>query len=100
MATLKLKMTLSQSEKRTMFLVDQRLLTKIWEEKRVSITIEFHQIDLRGQNGWEAHVITNEGVALFMTAKGEVRRWRQLNAAVKDLKEILPDLREFKVITI
>jgi hypothetical protein len=78
----------NETDQRIMFLVDQRLLAQMWEEKKVTLTVEFREADYRSQKGWEARILTEDGAALLMNARGEARRWRQLNAAISDLQEI------------
>ncbi|MBP1152525.1 hypothetical protein ACWJKU_19660 (plasmid) [Methylocaldum sp. MU1018] len=82
-----------------MFLVDQRLLAKMWIEQNGGIGIEFHPVPGKGpHNWWEAQVVTSQGRARVISARGGEKKWRDIGAAIRELKEILPGIREMKVI--
>lgn len=82
-----------------MFLCDTKSLVKLWTEKREGIEIHFYEVEhQKGGEGWEVHIVSqSEGRARFVSAKGEVRQFRQLNSAITELAEIVPELKEYKV---
>lgn len=81
-----------------MILIDQKSLAKVWEEKAGKADLELYKSTYKDAVGWELHVITADGRAQLVNAKGEIRYWRQLNSAAKELAELLPNLRSFLVV--
>ena len=81
-----------------MFFIDQRSLAKLWNEKNGKVEIELCEATYKDEIGWAAHVITNDGRARLINARSEIRYWRQLNSAAKELSRLLPGLQFFKVV--
>jgi len=81
-----------------MFLIDQKNLARMWDEKEGKVKVELHQIVYKDAVGWEAHILTSDGQARLVNTRGEIRYWRQLNSAAKELSDFLPRLPSFLVV--
>ncbi len=78
--------------------VDASVLKKLCKERSSDLSVAFEASTWKEGDAWMARIILPEGKADFVSVRTEVRHWRKLDSAIREIKELCPCLKEFTVI--